>query len=159
MAPGLVPSPRHPGGCCLLLASLTGSERRGNFIHGARPRDFAPSSRRMSSPARIPDSEQEEGKLRPWRPASCCRPVIPGNTMTCSFHLKIFKGSTCTLWRRQHYPSDIFFDDPPDQRPVLPWQQTLLMHSRFPFHGCSSVFILYMSIYHCVLIRYISVFC
>ena len=41
MAPGLVPSPRHPGGCLFLLVFLTGSERRGNFIHGARPRAIA----------------------------------------------------------------------------------------------------------------------
>ena len=101
-----------PGGYRVLLASLTGSGRRGNFIYGAQPRAVAPSSRRMSSPARIPDWEREERKLHPWRPASCCRPIIPANTMTCSFHLKIFKRSTCTLWRRQHYPSDIFFDDP-----------------------------------------------
>ena len=44
MAPGLVPSPRHPGGCRLLLASLTGSQRRGNFVHGARPLAVALSS-------------------------------------------------------------------------------------------------------------------
>ena len=89
MAPSLVPLPRHPGGCRLLLASLAGSERRGNFIHGARPRAVAPSSRRMSSPARIPDWEREEGKLCPWRPASCRRPVIPADVMTCSFHQAI----------------------------------------------------------------------
>ena len=34
---------------------------------GARPRAVAPSSRRTSSPARIPDWEREEGKLHPWR--------------------------------------------------------------------------------------------
>ena len=84
MAPGLVTSPHHPGGCRLLLTSLTGSERRGNFIHGARSCAVAPSSRRMSSPARIPDWEREEGKLRPWRPASCRRPVITADDMLLS---------------------------------------------------------------------------
>ena len=63
---------------------LTGSKRRGNVIHGARPRAVAPSSRRMSSPARIPDWEREEGKLHPWRPASCGRPVIPADVVSCS---------------------------------------------------------------------------
>ena len=55
--PGLVPSPRHLGGRCLLLASLTGSERRGNSVEDAQPRAVAPSSRRTLSPARIPDWE------------------------------------------------------------------------------------------------------
>ena len=84
MAPGLVPSPRHLGGRSLLLAFLTGSERRGNSVHGARPRAVASSSQRMSSPARIPDWEREEGKLRPWRPASCRRPVISADVVSCS---------------------------------------------------------------------------
>ena len=70
-----MPSPRHLSGRRLLLASLTGSERRGNSVPGARPRAVAPSSQRTSSPARIPDWEREEGRLRPWRPASCRRPV------------------------------------------------------------------------------------
>ena len=43
MAPGLVPSPRHLSAHRLLLASLTGSERRGNSVHGARPRAIASS--------------------------------------------------------------------------------------------------------------------
>ena len=77
-----MPSPRHLSRRHLLLASLTGSERRGNSVPGARPRAVAPSSQRTSSPACIPDWEREEGKLRAWRPASCCRPV----TLTCSFH-------------------------------------------------------------------------
>ena len=74
MAPGLVPSPRHLGGHRLLLTSLTGSERRGNTSHGPRPHAVAPSSRRTSSPAHIPDWELEEGKLCPWHPASCPLP-------------------------------------------------------------------------------------
>ena len=82
--PGLVPSPRHPGGRRLLLASLTGSERRGNSVKDSRPRAVAPSSRRMSSPARIPDWEREEGRLRPWRPASCRRRVVPADVVSCS---------------------------------------------------------------------------
>ena len=75
---------RRPGGCRLLLASLTGSERRGNLIHGARPCAVAPSSRRKSSPALIPDWEREEGKPHPWRPALCRRPVIPVDVVFCS---------------------------------------------------------------------------
>ena len=52
MAPGLVPSPCHLRGRRLLLASLTGSERRGNSVDGARPRAVPSSSRRTLSPAR-----------------------------------------------------------------------------------------------------------
>ena len=74
LAPGLVPSHCRLGGHRLLLASLTGSERRGDSVPGARPRAVAPSSRRMSSPARIHDWEREEGRLRPWRPALCSVP-------------------------------------------------------------------------------------
>ena len=77
MAPSLVPSPRHLGGRRLLLASLTGSERRGDFVHGARPHAVAPSSRRTASPACIPDLEREEGRLRPWRSTSCRRSSSP----------------------------------------------------------------------------------
>ena len=43
--------------------------------------DLVPSPRhlrRTSSPARIPDWEREEGRLRSWRPTSCRRPVIFG---------------------------------------------------------------------------------
>ena len=61
-----------------LLASLSGCERGGGKHSGSRPRAVAPSSRRTSSPARIPDWEREEGKLRAWLPASCRRPVIFG---------------------------------------------------------------------------------
>ena len=75
MAPGLVPSPRLLGGRRLQLASLTGSERRGDFVQEAQPRAVAPSSRQTSSPARIPDWEREEGRLRPWCPALCRRLV------------------------------------------------------------------------------------
>ena len=82
MAPGLVPLPRHLGGRHLLLASLTGSERRGNSINGAWPRAVASSSRRTLSPAGIPDWEREEGKLRQWRPASCGRLVIPADVVS-----------------------------------------------------------------------------
>ena len=82
--PGLVPSPRHLCGRRLLLASLTGSERRGDLIHGAQPRAVASSSRRMSSAARIPDWEREEGKLRQRRPASCRRPVISADVVSCT---------------------------------------------------------------------------
>ena len=82
MAPGLVPLPRDLGGRRLLLASLTGSERRGNSVNGARPRAVASSSLRTSSPARILDWEQEEWKLRPWRPASCLRLVIPADVVS-----------------------------------------------------------------------------
>ena len=82
--PGLVPSPRHLCRRRLLLASLTGSERRGDLIHGPQPRAVASSSRRMSSAARIPDWEREEGKLRQRRPASCRRPVISADVVSCS---------------------------------------------------------------------------
>ena len=78
MAPGLVPSPRHPGGCRLLLASLTGSERRGNFVHCARPHAIAPSSRRMSSPARIPDWERKGGETSSMAPGLVPSPRHPG---------------------------------------------------------------------------------
>ena len=70
-----MPLPRHLGDRRLLLASLTGSERRGR-LHPERPASCRrPSSRRTLSPARIPDWEREEGTLRPWRPASCRRLV------------------------------------------------------------------------------------
>ena len=89
MAPGLVPSPRHPGGCRLLLASLTGSERRGNLMRGTWPRAVAPSSRRMSSPARIPDWEREEGN-RSMAPGLVPSPRHPGG---CRLRLASLTGS------------------------------------------------------------------
>ena len=46
----------------------------GSSFH--RPRAIASLSRRRSSPARIPDWELEEGKLRPWHLASCRRIVV-----------------------------------------------------------------------------------
>ena len=82
MAPGLVPSTCHPGGCRLLLASLTGSERRGDLVHGARPRAVVPSSRRKSSPTHIPDWEREEVKLRPRCPAPCHHLVISADVVS-----------------------------------------------------------------------------
>ena len=81
MAPGLVQSPRHLGGCRLMLASLTGSERRGNSVEDARPRAVAPSSWRTSSPARIPDWEREEGNcVKDARPGA----VAPSSRRTSS---------------------------------------------------------------------------
>ena len=77
MAPGLMPSPRHPGGRRLLLTSLT-----GETVNGAWPRAVAPSSLRTSSPARIPNWEREEGKLCQWRPASCRRLVISADVVS-----------------------------------------------------------------------------
>ena len=51
-------------------------------MHAARPHAVASSSRRTSPPARIPDWEQEEGKLRQWRSASCRRLVILANVVS-----------------------------------------------------------------------------
>ena len=51
---------------------------------GARYRAVAPASQRTSSPARIPDWEREEGKLRAWRPALSRQPVISADVLSCS---------------------------------------------------------------------------
>ena len=79
-APGLVPSPRHPGRRCLLLASLTGRGRRPISRH------------RRPALCRCPVVSADVSP----------RPVSPYHaTMTCSFHVKIFEWSKCS-WRRSH---------------------------------------------------------
>ena len=69
MAPGLVPSPRRPGERRLLLASLTGSERRGNSIKGAQPRAATHPSRDLG------DSSEPPGRRM-------SRPGVQGNDVT-----------------------------------------------------------------------------
>ena len=72
-------------------------------------------SRRMSSPACVPDWEREEGNLvhgaRPCAVASSSQRTSSHVTMTCSFHQKIFERSKCSWRKRQQYPSGIFFND------------------------------------------------
>ena len=73
--PSLVSRPRR-----LLLASLTGSERRGK-LHPERPascRRSVVSGDRRLLPASLTGSERR-GKLHPERPASCRRSVVSGD--------------------------------------------------------------------------------
>ena len=142
--PGLVPLPRHLGGRRLLLASLTGSKRRGNLIHGARPRAVASSSWRTSSPAHVPDWEREEGRLRPqpWprAVASSSRWMSSHVTMTCSFHQVL----------QVEYPPGIFFNNPLSDRTNAQYNLGFRpMDTVHYVHLC-------ISVYHCVSIRYIS---
>ena len=70
--PSRVSRPRR-----LLLASLTGSERRGK-LHPERPSSCRRSGDRRLLLASLTGSERR-GKLHPERPASCRRSVVSGD--------------------------------------------------------------------------------
>ena len=100
----------------------------------------------MSSSARVPDWEREEGRLthgaRPRAIAPSSQRMSSQVTMTCFFHQKIFDRSKCSWRRRQQYPSGIFFNDPLSDRTSSqcfpggkPGQCTL----GFLFYGYSSL--------------------
>ena len=128
MGPCLVPSSRHLGGRLLLLASLTGSKRRGNFVHCARPRTVASSSRLTSSPARVPDWEREEGRLCPWCPASWllvhygCR--HPSSSFRHILHVSRVPPERNSLYPSTPYPTPFFVCCSYGRGIARPWKLT-----------------------------------
>ena len=150
-APGLVPSLRRLCGRRLLLAFLTGSERRGRLCPKCRPRAVASSSLRSSSPARIPDWEREEGKASSQAPGLV--PSLPNDTMIRSFH-NLFRVEKIAVsaWHLLQRPIPR-----PDRSFVLSWQKTLPMQSSVCRFGDVVEYVLFCYVYHCVFIRYISI--